>query len=150
MNRIAAAGLAVALSLAPGAATAADPVKAPPAKKADDKGKPPATPQRPPVIIAPLSADALAEAVKDEQAACTRRLDACAKLREVAVARNDDVMLQKIDEVEKQAVELCQARVARLGVRGKAARPPEKAPALAPPDAATVAPPAPADPTGGK
>lgn len=140
MNRIAVGGLAAAC-LAAGVAFGDGPKSEP---KAAVKA---ATPQRPSIIIAPLTADVLAEAVRDEQKACTRRLDACAKLREIAAAKNNDALLQQIDDLEKQAVELCQARVARMGVRGTAARR-EPATDLPPLDAATVAPPAPTE--GGK
>jgi hypothetical protein len=117
MIRTAAGGLAVAL-VAFGLA-AADPK---PDRIPSGKTEKAQTPLRPPIIIAPLSADVLAEAVKDEQNACTRRLDVCAKLRELAVAKNDEALLARIDELEKQAVEICQARVARMGIRGTAAR----------------------------
>lgn len=153
MNRFAAGGLAVVLSAV--GLSAADPSPSSPSwterilgKKADEKPaeKPKAaTPMRPPVIIAPLSAEVLAEAVKDEQNACTRRLDACAKLREIAAAKNDEAMLARIDEIEKQAVEICQARVARMGIRGTAARTVRAtSESKTPFDPATVAPPAPA------
>jgi hypothetical protein len=154
MNRFAAGGLAAALTAL--TATAAGPTAADSrswtdrilGKKAETKpveSPKAATPLRPPIIIAPLPADVLAEAVKDEQTACTRRLDACAKLREIAQEKNDEALLRRIDEIEKQAVEICQARVARMGIRGDAARtvrarPPEK---TVPFDPASVAPPAP-------
>ncbi|QEL13576.1 hypothetical protein [Limnoglobus roseus] len=150
MYRIAAGGLAAVVCLAAGVAFGDGPKATdsrPAAKKADDKS---ATPQRPSVIIAPLTADVLAEAVKEEQKACTRRLDACAKLREIAVAKNNDALLQQIDEFERQAVEICQARVARMGVRGNATRSAPKAAAEPAFDAAKVAAPTPADAAGGK
>lgn len=146
MNRFAAGGLAVVLS-AVGLTAAGPKATDSPSKidkKADEKSKA-ATPMRPAVIIAPLSAEVLAEAVKDEQNACTRRLDACAKLREIAGAKNDEALLARIDELEKQAVEICQARVARMGIRGSAARTVRaNSESKAPFDPATVAPPAPA------
>lgn len=140
MNRFVAGGLAggLAMALSVVIATAADPKaaesqswsdrilgKKTDGKKTEDKPAEKAklaTPMRPPIIIAPLSAEVLAEAVKDEQNACTRRLDVCAKLREIAAANNDEAMLSRIDELERQAVEICQARVARMGIRGSAAR----------------------------
>jgi hypothetical protein len=153
MNRFAAGGLAVALGLAAGMAAADGPKPARTSgKKPDEKVEKKAdTPLRPPVIIAPLTADVLSEAVKDEQAACTRRLDACAKLREIAAAKNDEKSLAQIDELEKQAIEICQARVARMGVRGTAARSSVVRAAAEPPfDPAAVAPPAPVETPGGK
>jgi hypothetical protein len=81
-----------------------------------------ATTMRPPLIIAPLAPEVLSESVKAEESACTRRLDACAKLREAAMAKNDDALLSQIDELERQAIELCQARIARMGVRGNTLR----------------------------
>lgn len=107
----------------------------------------PKTPLRPPVIIAPLSAEVLSAAVMDEQNACTRRLDTCAKLREIAIGKNDDAMLRRIDELERQAIEICQARVARMGIRGSASRALKTSTTAEPPpsvDPASVPPPVPA------
>ena len=156
MNRFAAGGLAVVLS-AVGLSAAGPKAAVSPSwtdrilgKKVEDKPAEKAkaaTPMRPAVIIAPLGAEVLAEAVKDEQNACTRRLDACAKLREIACAKNDDALLLRIDELERQAVEICQARVARMGIRGSAARTVRantNTESKMPFDPATVAPPAPA------
>lgn len=155
MNRFAAGGLAVVLSAV--GISAAGPKAADSQswtdrilgqKKTDEKPAAPAkvaTPMRPAVIIAPLGAEVLAEAVKDEQNACTRRLDACAKLREIAGAKNDEALLLRIDELERQAVEICQARVARMGIRGSSARTVRaNSESKTPFDPATVAPPAPA------
>ncbi len=145
MYRFAASGLVVAVCAAIGFADSTAPQ---PPSKSKSAAKA-ATPQRPSIIIAPLSPDVLAEAVKEEQKACTRRLDACAKLREIAAAKNNDALLQQIDDLEKQAVEICQARVARLGVRSTATRRsvPTTEPAF---DAAKVAPPVAIDNGGGK
>lgn len=154
MNRFAAGGLAVVLS-AVGLSAAGPKAAETPSwtdrilgKKVEEKPAEKvkaATPMRPAVIIAPLGAEVLAEAVKDEQNACTRRLDACAKLREIAGAKNDEAMLARIDELERQAVEICQARVARMGIRGSAARTVRtNTESKTPFDPATVAPPAPA------
>jgi hypothetical protein len=85
--------------------------------KSDATGKA-TTPLRPSIIMAPLSAELLAEAVKAEEAACTRRLDVCAKLREAAITTNDETLQRQIDELERQAIEVCQARIARMGLRG--------------------------------
>jgi hypothetical protein len=120
------------------------------AKKAPEEPAAKPTPRRPSVIIAPLAPDVLAEAVRAEEQACTRRLDVCARLRQAAAEKNDEALLGRIDELERQAIELCQARVARLGVRGTAGRPSARA-ALdkdlgtgAAVDPLAVAPPAPA------
>lgn len=143
MIRTAAGGLAVALSAVALVAADIAPVRSKGPKSDDTSAEKAKTPLRPPIIIAPLAADVLADAVKDEQNACTRRLDVCAKLRELAVAKNDEALLARIDELEKQSVEICQARVARMGIRGSASRPPRDAavPSL---DPVAVAPPVPA------
>lgn len=139
MNRVR-AWVAAAAVAATGSAIAADPpaeskpwlnrvfagksAEAKPAepKPADTPAKPAPTPARPPVILAPLAPEVLAEAVRAEEQACTRRLDVCAKLRQLAADKNDDKLLRQIDELEKQAIELCQGRVARMGVRAATGR----------------------------
>lgn len=87
-------------------------------KAPDPETAKPSTPLRPSVITAPLSQELLSEAVKAEEAACMRRLDVCAKLREAAIAANDESLLRQIDELERQAIELCHGRITRLGLRG--------------------------------
>lgn len=141
MIRTAAGGLAVALSAVALVAADVAPVRSKGPKSDDKPAEKAPTPLRPAIIIAPLAADVLADAVKDEQNACTRRLDVCAKLRELAAAKNDETLLARIDELEKQAVEICQARVARMGIRGSAARPTrDPAPSTAIDPASIVAP----------
>lgn len=131
MNRIGAWGLAVAVGIAgAGALAAAEPTTGPKvadakpwyqrltggadAKKEELTGKAAA---RPSIIIAPLTPEVISEAVKAEETACTRRLDACTKLRQFAIDKNDDKLLAQIDEIERQAIEMCQQRVARMGVK---------------------------------
>ena len=76
-----------------------------------------ATPARPPVAVAPLEPAALAEALKAEQDAWGRRLEVCLKLRVVGNDANDEAMLKRADDLEKQATALYHSRVARLGVK---------------------------------
>ncbi|MGL6095121.1 MAG: hypothetical protein ACRC7O_04875 [Fimbriiglobus sp.] len=124
MHRFRAWGLTAALASAVGvaAASAADPAPKPwysrvfaggsasPAKPAD------AQPISPPV--APLTPEALADALKAEQDAYLRRLDVCTRLREVANRTNDDRLSDQADALEQQATALYHQRTARLGVRG--------------------------------
>ena len=132
MNRIGAWGLAVAVGIAgAGALPAAEPTSGPKvadakpwyqrltgggadAKKDEPAGKVAA---RPSIIIAPLTPEVISEAVKAEETACTRRLDACTKLRQFAIDKNDEKLLSQIDDLERQAIEMCQQRVARMGVK---------------------------------
>ena len=79
--------------------------------------KPDATPARPPVAVAPLEPAALAEALKAEQDAWGRRLEVCLKLRVVGNDANDEAMMKRADDLEKQATALYHSRVARLGVK---------------------------------
>ena len=48
-----------------------------------------------------------------------QRLDAISKIRSIASDQNDDAMLKKADELEKQATEIYQARTARLMSAGE-------------------------------
>jgi hypothetical protein len=73
---------------------------------------------RPPVIVAPLAADVVAEAVRAEQDAVLRRLDVCDRLRKLGETTGDTTLVLQADELEKQATALYAARVARLGVKG--------------------------------
>jgi hypothetical protein len=63
-----------------------------------------------------LSPDAVAGALRDEQAAWERRMAVCLKLREVAVERSDDALLRQADDLERQATSLYHARTAALGL----------------------------------
>ena len=104
MNRIRAASvtLALAAGLSGGLAVAADP---------------PTKPRKPPVVVAPLAADVLAEAVRAEQDAYIRRLDVCTKLRQIADEKGDTDLASKADELEKLATAVYQERVGKLGVK---------------------------------
>jgi hypothetical protein len=65
------------------------------------------------------------EAVKAESAAWQRRMAVCLKLREAAIARNDDQLLKQVDELEYQATAIYKQRVGALGVpKTKAPLPP--------------------------
>jgi len=132
MSRIGAWGLTVAVGIAgAGALSATEPTTGPKvtdakpwyqrltgggtdAKKDEPTVKAAA---RPSIIIAPLAPEVISEAVKAEETACTRRLDACTKLRQFAIDKNDDKLLTQIDDVERQAIEMCQQRVSRMGVK---------------------------------
>ncbi len=82
------------------------------------------TSQRPLTISAPISADVLADALRNEQDAYLRRVSVCTELRRVAMERADDALARQADELERQAAALYNARVASLGVsRVKAALP---------------------------
>ncbi|HEX4609333.1 MAG TPA: hypothetical protein VH092_14140, partial [Urbifossiella sp.] len=80
----------------------ADPVPADPGKAA------PSAPALPP--------DVRAAALRDEQDAWVRRMAVCTKLREVAEARNDEALLRQVDDLERQAKALYDARTAALGI----------------------------------
>ncbi len=88
-----------------------------PALPGDKKTDVTATPARPPVAVAPLEPAALAEALKAEQDAWGRRLEVCLKLRVVGNDANDEALLKRADDLEKQATALYHSRVARLGVK---------------------------------
>jgi len=113
--RVSARGLAVAgwLLSAAGAATAATPNTA---KSSDTFAK---SAKKAPVIIAPPPAEIVAEALRAEMDAYARRLDACTRLRQIAIETGNDALLQSTDEIERQAAAIYQARVARLGVNSK-------------------------------
>jgi len=70
-----------------------------------------------PTETQPLSADALAEAVENEQRAWQRRMDVCTELRRVAIDKNDDNLLRQVEELETQAINLYNQRTAALGVK---------------------------------
>jgi hypothetical protein len=72
---------------------------------------------RPPVVVAPLTADVVAEAVRAEQDAVLRRLDVCDRLRKLGETSGDTSLVLQADELEKQTTALYAARVARLGVK---------------------------------
>lgn len=74
-----------------------------------------------PVVTAPLTGAALAEAVEAEKQAWTRRMQVCTELRTVAMARKDDTLLRQIDELERQASIMYNQRTTALGVKQHAA-----------------------------
>lgn len=73
--------------------------------------------RHPSVIIAPPSAEVVADAIRAEMDAYTRRLDACTRLRQIALEAGNDALLNETDEIERQAAVLYKARVARFGIR---------------------------------
>ncbi len=95
-----------------------EPPEPPASPKAAAAAAPAATPARPPVVTAPLSADALADAVKSEQDAYLRRLAVCTRLRELSIESNDDSLSRQADDLERQATALYHQRVAAMGVKG--------------------------------
>lgn len=81
--------------------------------------KPPETKSaRPPVVVAPLTAEVIADSVRSEQDAVLRRLDICDKLRKLGESTGNPALIQQAEDLEKQATTLYSARVARLGVKG--------------------------------
>lgn len=83
------------------------------------------TPRKAPVIIAPPPPEVLAEAIRAEMDAYARRLDACTRLQQIAIETGDDALLATVEELERQAGAMYQARVARLGCSPK--QPPKPA-----------------------
>lgn len=70
----------------------------------------------PPTIVAPLSSDVLASALRAEQEAWERRMSVCLKLRQVALDSNDETLMRQVDELERQATSLYNARAGSLGL----------------------------------
>jgi hypothetical protein len=116
---LATAILAVACS---SSAWGAPPAQQPPSRSWFSRmlGKPEPPPEKP-VITAPLTGAALAEAVEAEKQAWTRRMQVCTELRTVAMARKDDALLRQIDELERQASIMYNQRTTALGVKQHAA-----------------------------
>ena len=80
--------------------------------------KPEAKSTRPPVVVAPLSADVVADAVRAEQDAVLRRYSICDRLRKLGEETNNPSLIQQATDLESQAKAIYDARVARLGVKG--------------------------------
>jgi hypothetical protein len=72
---------------------------------------------RPQIVIAPLSPDTIAEAVRAEQDAVLRRLDICDRLRKIGEDTNNSALIQQAEEMQKQVSAIYSARVSRLGVK---------------------------------
>jgi hypothetical protein len=66
--------------------------------------------------VAPLSSESLLAAITAEKEAYSRRLDACHRLREIALDGNNEILEAKANELEKMATETYRLRVSRLGV----------------------------------
>ena len=77
----------------------------------------------PRTLSAPLSPDAVQAAVKAEADALIRRLDVCVQLKLIADEKNDDALMRQVDELERQAKAVYEARVAALGVSKTAKAP---------------------------
>jgi hypothetical protein len=65
---------------------------------------------------ATLPPEMVADAMKAEWAAWERRTNVCLKLREAAIARNDEALMRQVDELERQTNAIYKQRVAALGV----------------------------------
>ena len=132
MNRFRAWGLSLALAAVAGApAIAADPADPPVMARQPGqqttvydmlfgprKPKPSATAAaaRPAPITAPLAPEVVAAALRAEQAALERRMEVCTKLYQVAVDKNDESLMRRVEELERQATVLYDTRVAALGL----------------------------------
>ncbi|HEX3149070.1 MAG TPA: hypothetical protein VHR66_13395 [Gemmataceae bacterium] len=92
--------------------------RAKPKKPETTAAKPTTTREKPP---APPTKEALAKTLADEQKVYLQRLDAITKIRSIAADQNDEAMLQKADELEKQATEIYNQRTARLMAAGERA-----------------------------
>jgi len=75
----------------------------------------PAKPSPNTQISGPLSPETLNEALREEQAAYTRRLAVCLQLRKVAYEKNDDALAAQADELERLAEITYKSRFARFG-----------------------------------
>jgi hypothetical protein len=141
MHRFRAWGLSAALAAGAGApALAADPPAAPrpvtrpttlyaklfgpkpPAPGPSAAGQTAAAPM-------PMSPEAIGEALRQEQEACLRRVSVCDELRKVAAERNDESLVRRADEIERQAATVYNQRVAALGVPKVKVPLPEPSPA---------------------
>ena len=137
MNRVRAWGLSAALAAGGGGgAAAAEPPPAPPEPTtlyakflAPAKPKPGPVAARPPAV-APLPPEVVATALRAEQEAWDRRMAVCIRLREAALAANDEVLMRRVDDLERQAAALYAARAAALGVPKAKAPAPDAAAAL--------------------
>ena len=69
-----------------------------------------------PGIVAPLSSDVVVSALRAEQEAWDRRMSVCLKLRQVAMEANDESLMRQVDDLERQATSLYNARATALGV----------------------------------
>ncbi len=78
------------------------------------------TPRTP---TAPLPPDVVQAAVKAEVDALHRRMTVCTELRQIAFDKNDDALMRQVDELERQAKAVYEARVAALGVSKTAKAP---------------------------
>ncbi|MFM8273507.1 MAG: hypothetical protein ACKODX_14435, partial [Gemmata sp.] len=65
---------------------------------------------------APLAPDVVQSMVQAEADALLRRMTVCTELRRVAFDKNDDALMRQVDELERQAKAVYEARVAALGI----------------------------------
>jgi hypothetical protein len=70
----------------------------------------------PPTIVAPLAPEIAAAALQAEQEAWERRMSVCLKLRHVALEANDEDLMRQVDDLERQATTLYNARTSALGI----------------------------------
>lgn len=72
---------------------------------------PPTTAAKPPV---PISRESMERMFNQEKEVYIQRLAAISKIRQMALDRDDEAMLKKADELEKNAQQLFEDRTARL------------------------------------
>jgi hypothetical protein len=64
-----------------------------------------------------LSAEMQLAILQTERDAYARRLDACHRLREIALETNDEKLEAQINDIERKAMETYRVRVNRIGIR---------------------------------
>lgn len=82
-----------------------------------DKGPPSPGQPAPVARVAPLSPEAMVEAMQAERDAYTRRLDICTQLRRVAAETNNAKLETEALQLEQMAEMTYKQRVAKLGVK---------------------------------
>src|SRR6478736_1605776 len=115
MNRFRAWGLSAALAAGP----PADPPR-PPARGTvfgklfgpKSPSAPKGVPAVPPAPPAPLPPELLADALRAEQEAWSRRVAVCTELRRIGEESQNDLLIRQADELERQATAVYNQRVA--------------------------------------
>ncbi len=79
-----------------------------------------------PTITPTLAPEVVADAVRAEREAWERRMSVCLRLRQIALDRNDELLMRQVDELERRANALYAQRVSAMGVpKLKAPLPPD-------------------------